>query len=104
MVQGNASDELREFANLLKLPVTNTLMGLRAYPATGDQFVGMLGMHGTYEANMTMHHADVILAVGQGLMTVLPTTSKNSARTLPLFTLILIQRLSQKPSVPTSLS
>ncbi|AWY19861.1 acetolactate synthase, large subunit, biosynthetic type [Moraxella bovis] len=64
VVQGNASDELRELANLLNLPVTNTLMGLGAYPATSEQFVGMLGMHGTYEANMTMHHADVILAVG----------------------------------------
>ncbi|MDO4450050.1 MAG: acetolactate synthase 3 large subunit [Moraxella sp.] len=64
VVQGGASDELRELANLLKLPVTNTLMGLGAYPATSEQFVGMLGMHGTYEANMTMHHADVILAVG----------------------------------------
>lgn len=64
VVQGGASDELRELANLLNLPVTNTLMGLGAYPATSEQFVGMLGMHGTYEANMTMHHADVILAVG----------------------------------------
>ncbi|WP_432481322.1 acetolactate synthase 3 large subunit [Moraxella sp. ZY200743] len=64
VVQGGASDELREFANLLKLPVTSTLMGLGAYPATSEQFVGMLGMHGTYEANMTMHHADVIVAVG----------------------------------------
>ena len=64
VVQGDASVELRELANLLNLPVTNTLMGLGAYPATSEQFVGMLGMHGTYEANMTMHHADVILAVG----------------------------------------
>ncbi|WP_218016096.1 acetolactate synthase 3 large subunit [Moraxella oblonga] len=64
VVQGNASNELRELANLLNLPVTNTLMGLGAYPASNNQFVGMLGMHGTYEANMTMHHADVILAVG----------------------------------------
>ncbi len=64
VVQGDASNELRELADLLNLPVTNTLMGLGAYPATAPQFVGMLGMHGTYEANMTMHHADVILAVG----------------------------------------
>ena len=61
---GNASKELRQLADTLKLPVTNTLMGLGAYPGSGEQFVGMLGMHGTYEANMTMHHADVILAVG----------------------------------------
>lgn len=64
VVQGGASDELRELANLLNLPVTNTLMGLGAYPASSHQFIGMLGMHGTYEANMTMHHSDVILAVG----------------------------------------
>lgn len=64
VVLGNASKELRQLADTLKLPVTNTLMGLGAYPGSGEQFVGMLGMHGTYEANMTMHHADVILAVG----------------------------------------
>ncbi|WP_413771668.1 acetolactate synthase 3 large subunit [Moraxella catarrhalis] len=64
VVLGNASEELRQLADLLKLPVTNTLMGLGAYPGSGEQFIGMLGMHGTYEANMTMHHADVILAVG----------------------------------------
>lgn len=64
VVLGNASEELRQLADLLKLPVTNTLMGLGAYPGSEEQFIGMLGMHGTYEANMTMHHADVILAVG----------------------------------------
>lgn len=64
VVLSNASAELRELADKLRLPVTNTLMGLGAYPGSGEQFVGMLGMHGTYEANMTMHHADVILAVG----------------------------------------
>ncbi len=64
VILGNASEELRTLADALKLPVTNTLMGLGAYPGSGEQFLGMLGMHGTYEANMTMHHADVILAIG----------------------------------------
>ncbi|MBQ0807461.1 MAG: acetolactate synthase 3 large subunit [Porticoccus sp.] len=64
VVLGNASSQLTELAKLLNIPVTNTLMGLGAYPGTDQQFVGMLGMHGTYEANAAMHHADVILAVG----------------------------------------
>ncbi len=64
VVLGNASSQLTELAKLLNIPVTNTLMGLGAYPGTDRQFVGMLGMHGTYEANATMHHADVVLAVG----------------------------------------
>lgn len=64
VVQGNASALLVELAQLLNYPVTNTLMGLGAYPGSDRQFVGMLGMHGTYEANMTMHHADLILAIG----------------------------------------
>ncbi|MDE2625749.1 MAG: acetolactate synthase 3 catalytic subunit [Burkholderiales bacterium] len=64
VVLGNASAELRELANLLGYPVTNTLMGLGAMPASDPKFLGMLGMHGTYEANMTMQHCDVLLAVG----------------------------------------
>lgn len=64
VVQGNASHHLTELAHLLNFPVTNTLMGLGAFPGTDPQFVGMLGMHGTYEANMTMHHSDVILCIG----------------------------------------
>jgi acetolactate synthase I/II/III large subunit len=60
----DADQELTEFTRLLGYPITNTLMGLGAYPATDRQFVGMLGMHGTYEANMAMHHCDVLLAVG----------------------------------------
>ena len=64
VVQGNASDLLRELVNMLNAPCTNTLMGLGAYPGTDQRFIGMLGMHGTYEANMAMHHSDVILAVG----------------------------------------
>ena len=60
----NASDQLIELAQRLNYPVTNTLMGLGAYPATDRQFIGMLGMHGTYEANTAMHESDVIFAVG----------------------------------------
>jgi acetolactate synthase-1/2/3 large subunit len=64
IVLGEASAQLTEFARLLNFPVTNTLMGLGAYPATDPQFVGMLGMHGTYEANMAMHECDVLIAIG----------------------------------------
>ncbi len=64
VVQGDASEQLTELAKLLNFPVTNTLMGLGAYPGTDRQFLGMLGMHGTYEANNAMHHSDVILALG----------------------------------------
>jgi acetolactate synthase I/II/III large subunit len=63
-VIGEASKELTEFSQLLGYPVTQTLMGLGAYPATHKQFIGMLGMHGTYEANMGMHESDVIIAIG----------------------------------------
>jgi acetolactate synthase-1/2/3 large subunit len=64
VVQGNASHLLTELVRTLGYPCTNTLMGLGAYPGSDPQFIGMLGMHGTYEANMAMHHSDVILAVG----------------------------------------
>jgi acetolactate synthase I/II/III large subunit len=64
VILGNAAAELRELCDLLGYPVTNTLMGLGAISATDPKFLGMLGMHGTYEANMTMQHADVVLAVG----------------------------------------
>ena len=64
VVLGEASKELTEFSRLLGYPITNTLMGLGAFPATDKQFVGMLGMHGTYEANMGMHHCDVLIAIG----------------------------------------
>ncbi|WP_105101906.1 acetolactate synthase 3 large subunit [Microbulbifer pacificus] len=64
VVQGDGSDLLTELAQYLNFPVTNTLMGLGAYPGTDKRFLGMLGMHGTFEANTAMHHADVILAVG----------------------------------------
>ncbi|MBA0900758.1 MAG: acetolactate synthase 3 catalytic subunit [Candidatus Nitrotoga sp.] len=59
-----ASKQLTELVHLLGFPCTNTLMGLGGYPATDKQFVGMLGMHGTYEANMGMQYCDVLLAVG----------------------------------------
>ncbi|MFO0472771.1 MAG: acetolactate synthase 3 catalytic subunit [Pseudomonadota bacterium] len=64
VVLGNASGELRQLADMLAFPCTNTLMGLGAIPASSPLFLGMLGMHGTYEANMTMQHCDVLLAVG----------------------------------------
>jgi acetolactate synthase-1/2/3 large subunit len=64
VVLGNASGALRELCDLLGFPVTNTLMGLGATAASDPKFLGMLGMHGTYEANMTMQHCDVLLAVG----------------------------------------
>jgi acetolactate synthase I/II/III large subunit len=64
VILGNASAELRELVDLLGYPCTNTLMGLGAFPATDPRFLGMLGMHGTYEANMTMQNCDVLLAVG----------------------------------------
>ena len=64
VVLGEASEELTEFVRLLGYPITNTLMGLGAYPATDPQFVGMLGMHGTYEANLGMHDCDVLVAIG----------------------------------------
>ena len=64
VIMGNASAQLTELARMLNLPVTNTLMGLGGYPGSDRQFLGMLGMHGSYTANLTMHHADVILAVG----------------------------------------
>lgn len=64
VILGNACQQLTDLARRLDAPVTNTLMGLGAYPGTDRQFVGMLGMHGFVEANFAMHHADVILAVG----------------------------------------
>ncbi len=64
VVLSNAAAQLTELTKLLGYPITNTLMGLGSYPATDAQFLGMLGMHGTYEANMAMQHCDVLLAVG----------------------------------------
>ncbi len=64
VILDDAAKELTEFTRLLGFPITNTLMGLGAYPGTDPQFIGMLGMHGTYEANMAMHHCDVLIAIG----------------------------------------
>lgn len=64
VVLDNASDELTDFTRLLNFPITETLMGLGAFPATDRQFLGMLGMHGTYEANLGMHNCDVLVAIG----------------------------------------
>jgi len=64
VILGNGSEQLRQMTRKLGFPITNTLMGLGAYPASDKQFVGMLGMHGTYEANMGMHHCDVLIAIG----------------------------------------
>ncbi len=64
VIQGNGSEELVNLTKTLGYPITNTLMGLGAYPGTDKQFLGMLGMHGTFEANNAMHHCDLLLAVG----------------------------------------
>ncbi len=64
VILANAAGALTELTRTLGFPITNTLMGLGAYPATDKQFLGMLGMHGTYEANMAMHHCDVLIAIG----------------------------------------
>jgi acetolactate synthase I/II/III large subunit len=64
VILGNASAELAQLVKTLGFPCTNTLMGLGGYPATDKQFVGMLGMHGTYEANLAMQNCDVLFAIG----------------------------------------
>jgi len=64
VILSGAHEELTEFTRYLGAPITNTLMGLGGYPGDDKQFIGMLGMHGTYEANMAMHDCDVLLAIG----------------------------------------
>jgi len=64
VIQGEGSSLLTKLTKELGYPITNTLMGLGAFPGTHKQFLGMLGMHGTYEANMAMHYADVVLGIG----------------------------------------
>ena len=64
VVQGNASETLKKLALRLNYPVVSTLMGISGYPTTDRQYLGMLGMHGLYEANETMHNSDLIFAVG----------------------------------------
>ena len=64
VVSSKAHTELTQFGQMFNFPVTNTLMGLGTYPSNDKQYIGMLGMHGTFEANRTMHNADLIIAVG----------------------------------------
>lgn len=64
VVLANAAEQLTKLTRMLGFPITNTLMGLGGYPASDRQYLGMPGMHGTYEANMAMHYSDVLLAVG----------------------------------------
>lgn len=64
IILSDAASRLTDLVRMLNFPCTNTLMGLGGYPATDKQFVGMLGMHGTYEANMAMQHCDVLVAIG----------------------------------------
>jgi len=64
VIMSEAANELREFVRKLGYPITQTLMGLGAFPGTDPQFIGMLGMHGTYESNMAMHECDVLIAIG----------------------------------------
>ncbi|OMH28386.1 acetolactate synthase 3 large subunit [Motiliproteus sp. MSK22-1] len=67
VIHANASEQLTELARILKYPVVNTLMGLGTYPGTDKQFLGMPGMHGSVEANLAMHHSDLILNLGSRL-------------------------------------
>ena len=64
VILGNGSEQLRTFTRKLGYPITQTLMGLGAFPASDPLSLGMLGMHGTYEANMGMHHSDLLIAIG----------------------------------------
>ncbi|OCG15576.1 acetolactate synthase, large subunit, biosynthetic type [Gilliamella sp. wkB292] len=64
VISANASEAIKLFAEKLNLPVASTLMGISAFPGTNKHYLGMIGMHGVYEANMSMHNADVILAIG----------------------------------------
>ncbi|MEO5376841.1 MAG: biosynthetic-type acetolactate synthase large subunit [Magnetococcus sp. DMHC-6] len=64
VILSNAAQELQTFTKAIKAPITQTLMGLGGYPSSDHQFIGMLGMHGTYEANMAVHRCDLLLAIG----------------------------------------
>ena len=75
-INSNASEELIRLNEILDFPVTNTLMGLGVYPATHKRFLGMLGMHGTYQANMSMHNADLIIAIGARFDDMITNTPK----------------------------
>ena len=98
VIMGEASSQLTELARLINAPVTNTLMGLGAFPGSDPQFVGMLGIHGTFEANTAMHHADVILAVGARFDDRVTNTTGKFALPQPLFTSMWIPHRSPKPS------
>src|SRR3546814_5655782 len=63
VVLSDAADELRKLVNITGAPCTNTLMGLGSFPGTDEKLVGMLGMHGTYEANLAMKNCDVLIAI-----------------------------------------
>jgi len=95
-VIGNASKELRELTRLLGFPITQTLMGLGAYPGTDELSIGMLGMHGTYEANMTMHDSDCVVAIGARFDDRITGNWKNFAPLLNLSILILTLLKFQK--------
>ena len=75
---------MRALVRAANVPVTSTLMGLGAYPGSDPQSLGMLGMHGTYEANMAMHETDLIFALGARFDDRVPTTQTNSRRKPPL--------------------
>lgn len=96
-INAHCEPQLRELVEKLKLPVASSLMGLGAFPATHSQALGMLGMHGTYEANMTMHHSDVILPSAFALTTGPPITWPSIVRTRRYCILISIRLQSRKP-------
>jgi acetolactate synthase-1/2/3 large subunit len=90
VIQSDASEELVNLSKMIGAPVTNTLMGLGAFPATDNQFIGMLGMHGTYEANMVMSEADLIFNVGARFDDRITNNPKKFGLEAKKFTLILI--------------
>lgn len=96
-INAHCEPQLRELVEKLKLPVASSLMGLGAFPATHSQALGMLGMHGTYEANMTMHHSDVIFAVGVRFDDRTTNNLASIVRTRRYCILISIRLQSRKP-------
>jgi acetolactate synthase, large subunit (EC 2.2.1.6) len=77
VISSDSHAELAELVALTKIPVTLTLMGLGAYPGNDPLFMGMLGMHGTYTANMAVHHSDLLIAVGVASTIASPERSPN---------------------------
>ena len=96
-VNAACHEQLAQIAEALNLPVVSSLMGLGAFPATHRQALGMLGMHGTYEANMTMHHSDVIFAVGVRFDDRTTNNWQNIVRMRPCCISISIRPLFPKP-------